>query len=1000
MKKENNLVGKEYWRSLDQLADTPEFQKFLLEEFPSNNIEISNPLSRRKFLSLMGASLAFAGLAGCRKPVERIMPYVKAPENIVPGVPKYYATTMPMGLSSIGIVVESHEGRPTKIEGNEKHPASLGKSNAITQAAILGLYDPDRSKNVIHDGNKNIWTNFVSFWQEMHSEYSENQGEGLAILSESTASPTLYELYKQFKQNFPKAQWFTYEAVSDENVYKGLEIISGDPYQPVYNYSQAKIILSLDSDFLLTESEDITANLGFSAGRRVESENDSMNRLYVAESNYSITGGMADHRIPLRSHEIESFTVALAKEVNRQGLKINFPLELLADNELNIDQKIIVEIGKDLIKHKSNGLIVAGARQPGIVHALVFAINSALQNVGKTVEYKQIHDSLLPSSNSIGELAQLVNDNKISTLAILGGNPAYNAPSDVDFSNVLSKVGTSVHLSSYYDETSKISNWHIPLAHFLESWGDTKSADGTLSVIQPMIEPLFNGKGMVEVLNLVVTGKENSAYNIVKDHWTKLLPAINYDKNWRRTLHDGLLENSASNSITPKIVKSNLVNYLKNNNQVKINSNELEIVFQSSPALFDGRYANNGWLQELPDAITKLVWDNVLLISPATANSYNVENQDVVKISYNNKSMKLPVWILPGHANNSITVTLGYGRNAVGRIGNNVGYNAYRIRSSKSPDFDSGVTLIKTDEIYELANTQNHGSMEGRPIVREATLEEYKNHPTFAKDMVKHPPLESLWDEFKYDEGYQWGMSIDLNLCTGCNTCVLACQSENNIAVIGKEQVSNGREMHWIRMDRYFSGDLENPEMVHQPIACQHCEMAPCEQVCPVSATSHDKEGLNVMTYNRCVGTRYCSNNCPFKVRRFNYFNFTKDYPETIKMVQNPDVTVRSRGVMEKCTFCTQRINEKKINAKNEGREVRDGEILTACQQSCPANAIVFGNINDPESEVSKIKKRNLDYALLGELNLKARSTFLGKLRNPNPALIEERVTQNKESSV
>ena len=466
------------------------------------------------------------------------------------------------------------------------------------------------------------------------------------------------------------------------------------------------------------------------------------------------------------------------------------------------------------------------------------------------------------------------------------------------------------------------------------------------------------------------------------------MKSVEFEKAWTKTLHDGLFSNIRSQKQTPKISASRIELALsKYQADEELSATNLEIVFRESPAVYDGRFANHGWLQEMPDPVTKLAWDNAALISPGMAEELNLKNEDLIQIDYKGRKIEVPVWIMPGHADYSITLTLGYGRKSAGRIGNYVGFNAFRIRTSANPGFGAGAVISKTGKTYLLANTQDHGSMEGRPLVREAVIDEYKKHPEFAKEMVEHPPLKSLWDEHSYDEGYQWGMTIDLNACSGCNACVIACQSENNIPIVGKEQVRNGREMHWIRLDRYFSGDLSDPEMAYQPVACQHCENAPCEQVCPVSATVHDEEGLNVMAYNRCIGTRYCSNNCPYKVRRFNFFNYTNEYPEILKMAQNPDVTVRSRGVMEKCTFCTQRINAAKITTKNKDEMVQDGDVVAACQQSCPADAIVFGNINDPDSEVSKSKKSNRDYTMLGELNVKPRLTYLAKIRNPNPAL-------------
>jgi MoCo/4Fe-4S cofactor protein with predicted Tat translocation signal len=980
MKSKKRLNGKKYWRSLDQLADTPEFREFLHREFPENVSELTSTVSRRKFLTLMGASIAFAGLASCRRPVEKIIPYVNAPENVIPGVPKYYATTMPFGLSAYGLLVESHEGRPTKIEGNELHPSTLGKSNILTQAAILGLYDPDRSNSVTKDGVQKSWDDFISYWRDERKRFSENKGEGLTVLSESFVSPTLYRLYTEFIKVYPKAKWFTYEPVSDENIYSGTKLAAGKNYQPIYDYSKAKVILSLDSDFLMNESENITANKGFSTGRKLVSEKDNMNRLYVVENNFSVTCGMADHRLRLPNSKIKDFCIALMNEL---GIRMGKP------DISKFDQKWLKEVAADLKKNRGNSLVVAGKKQPPVVHAMIMAINETLGNAGRSVIYGELKDAVLSTTDSIKELKASIQKKEVNTLLILGGNPVYNTPADIEFSNVLKKIEKTIHLSPYPDETSKLINWHLPLVHFLESWGDARSADGTASVIQPLIEPLFGGRSIAEVLNLVVTGEDVRGYEIVRSTWKGILKSGDFEFNWIKILHDGLHTQSQSAKENPKILTLRLELALsETRSEEKLSADNLEIVFRQSPAIFDGRFANNGWLQEMPDPVTKLSWDNTALLSPNTAKELNIKNEDLIKIDYKGRNIETPVWIMPGHADYSITLTLGYGRKSAGRIGNYVGYNAYKIRPVTNLDFGIGAVVTKTGRTYPLANTQDHGSMEGRPLVREASIDEYRKLPEFAKEMVEHPPLESLWKEHSYDEGYQWGMTIDLNACSGCNACVIACQSENNIPIVGKEQVRNGREMHWIRLDRYFSGELRDPEIVYQPVACQHCENAPCEQVCPVAATVHDKEGLNVMTYNRCIGTRYCSNNCPYKVRRFNFFNYTNQYPEILKMAQNPDVTVRSRGVMEKCTFCTQRINAAKITAKNNGEDVKDGDVVTACQQSCPADAIVFGNINDPESTVSKMKKLNRDYTMLGELNLKTRTTYLAKIRNPNSALV------------
>jgi molybdopterin-containing oxidoreductase family iron-sulfur binding subunit len=900
------------------LAATPEFKEILYREFPKGASEFKDVISRRRFLKLMGASMALAGLTACRRPVEKIVPYVTAPEQIIPGIPQYFATTMPFGSKAYGLVVESHEGRPTKIEGNKRHPSTRGASNAYIQAAILELYDPDRSQLVLQNGSEKNWTDFVSFWQSMYPGYVESQGEGLAFLNEAFSSPTNARLKYDLLQKFPKAKWFTYEPVSEKNIREGVKVAGGNSALPLYHFEHAKVIVALDADFLLIESENIVHSLEFINGRRLESLQNVMNRLYVIESNYSTTGAMADHRKRLPSSHIPAFTIALTKELEKQGLNIPGVQELTVPAEFEFDINWIRVLVKDLLKNKGKCLLIASQQQPVIVHALIFAINHALQNTGKTITFRAPMDENFEDYDDLVTLVNKISSDRIKTLFILGGNPVYNTPADLNFKDAINRVEHSIHLSFYVDETSIISNWHLPRAHFLESWGDARASDGTTSIIQPLIAPLFESRSSMEILNLLITGIESSGYELVRNTWRNLLGPSNFEKRWRRILHDGLHTTSASHPISFKNSTSNLSSYIAKNpvSVEPLSVDNLEIVFRLSPAVYDGRFANNGWLQELPNPVTKISWDNAAVISPKTADLLEVKNEDMVVVQLNGKEQSLPVWVLPGQADFSIDVALGYGRHAAGRIGNGIGFNTYRLRTSQALHIATGGRIRRTINTYKLANVQDHHSMMGRPIIREAELAEFRENPKFAQKLVKHPPLISLWEEHSYEEGYQWGMTIDLNSCTGCNACVIACQSENNIPIIGKEQVRKGREMHWIRIDRYFSDDVEESKMLFQPVACHHCENAPCEQVCPVAATVHDSEGLNLMTYNRCIGTRYCSNNCPYKVRRFNFFNYTNNLPEIVHMVQNPDVTVRSRGVMEKCTYCLQRISEAKINAK------------------------------------------------------------------------------------
>jgi len=932
--------------------------------------------------------MALAGLAGCRRPVEKIVPFVTRPEEIDPGVPLKYATTMPFGLSSYGVVVTTNEGRPTFIEGNELHPSTRGAVNPLIQASLLELYDPDRSKSVLREGKNSSWDDFVTWWQELSTKYQATGGEGLAVLSETFNSPTLARLKRRFHETFPKAKWIAWEPISDENIYKGIEMATGRVLQPVYDFSKAKVILSLDCDFLGTESESVTATHGFTEARRVMSQSDDMNRLYAVEPSMTVTGMMADHRLQTTSTGIEQLLRKLASGIG---------VSPSSGDQVPVDDHWLDTVVRDLKEAGENSLVMAGRRQPAAVHALTFAINKALGNTDRIVTYYSMTDQTVSDSKSMIDMVHDMDSGQVETLVILGNNPLFDTQADMQFDRALTKVKNTVHFSSHRNESSDNCTWHVPRSHYLESWGDTRSSTGMASVIQPVIEPLYESKSDVEFISLLSTDESASSRATVRETWEPILGKSGFDNKWRKVLHNGLLSDSNAGTVRPGISSeqiSNALTALLSSNATRVDAPELEF---STSSVFDGRFANNGWLQELPDPVTKLTWGNAALISPKLANEHKLENEDVVKLEVNGHSIEVPVWISPGQADNSISVALGYGRTAAGRIGNGVGINAYKLRTSDNMWFASGVTITKTGRKQELACTQDHGSMEGRPIIRENTLAGYRDKAEFFPDKLEHPPLKSLWNEHKYNKGYQWGMSIDLNACTGCNACVIGCQAENNIPVIGKEQVREGREMHWMRIDRYYAGDTNNPEVAVQPMNCQHCEMAPCEQVCPVAATSHDDEGLNLMVYNRCIGTRYCSNNCPYKVRRFNFFNYTNELPETVQMAQNPEVTVRSRGVMEKCTYCLQRIVAAKATAKKENRLLADGEIKTACQSACPAKAIVFGNINDPKSRVSELQKNNRGYRVLEELNVRPRTTYLAKLRNPNPALVDK--TKSKDES-
>jgi len=1078
-------VSRTYWRSPAQIEERPESRVFLEREFPEGASELPEGITRRDMVMLVGASLSLAGLASCRRPVEEIVPYVTAPEEVVPGIPRYYATTMPFRRSAYGLIVESHEGRPTKIEGNPSHPSTLGASSTRVQASVLGLYDPDRSQSVTQHGTGKSWDDFVTAWGQLSEAHAADGGAGLAVLSESFSSPTLARLVSELRARYPRLQWATYDAVSDESRLAGLRHATGRDLDLMLRLDRASVILALDADPLLTDPEMIRHARGFADGRRAASRQaqgrpeqgrgagasggapstlrdpqgrpepgrgatgsgQAMNRLYAVEGVYSLTGAMADHRLRLESGQIAPFLAALATRLappaagaaNLAGAGVpgGVPNAAAALGAPGVDPRWIDALAKDLLANRGKGLIVVGERQPAVVHATVCALNTYLGNTGRTVSYFETKDAALPSVSSLASLVSAMKAGAVQTLVVLGGNPVFDAPADLDFAAAMAKVPHSIALGHTVDETSSKAEWHIPCAHYLESWGDARAVGGTLSVVQPLILPLFGGRTPVEVLGLMVGGEDRPGYDIVRETWRPILGEAEFDRKWNRVLHDGLLADSELPEVVPDLTGDPVAELARLNGRLRAGGASaslaealaeaggagaaarradagspggLEIVFLPSPWLHDGRFANDGWLQELPDPLTKLTWDNPALVSPKTAETLGLASEDVVRLDYAGRSLELPVGILPGMADGVVALTLGYGRLRAGRIGSGVGFDAFTVRTSQAPGSDGGATLTRLGRKYPLSSTQHHGSMEGRPLVRESTLAELRSElasgparaeGAHAGDSRRAPSRDgalgvfeedpqhfSLWKEHAYDQGPQWGMTIDLNSCIGCNACMTACQSENNVPVVGKIQVAKGREMHWLRVDRYFAGEPSgSPEIVFQPVPCMHCEDAPCEQVCPVAATVHDGQGLNVMVYNRCIGTRYCSNNCPYKVRRFNFFNFTKDTPAILKLAMNPDVTVRARGVMEKCTYCTQRINRVKIDAKLAGRELRDGDVKTACQQACPASAIEFGDLRDPSSRVVKAKADPRNYALLDELNTRPRTTYLAKVRNPNPDL-------------
>ncbi|MFN8445119.1 MAG: TAT-variant-translocated molybdopterin oxidoreductase [Caldilineaceae bacterium] len=965
--------GRHYWRSLEELAETSEFQEFLHREFPRQASEWLPSMSRRNFLQLMGASLALAGLTACSSPPEKIVPYVQAPENEIPGQSLFFATAYQLGGYAKGVLAQSQLNRPTKLEGNPDHPASLGATDALTQASILNLYDPDRAKEVTQKGTASTWEDFLSALKAQVAGQQSKGGSGLHILTETVTSPTLLGQLQAIQSAFPKATWHQYEPVNRDNVYAGARLAFGEAVEPLYHFDQADVIVSLDADFLVSMPGSVRFARDFADGRRVDRPAErKQNRLYAIESTPTLTGANADHRLALRAGQIDGFARALANAVS---------VGVQSSDDGAIPANWISAISKDLQAHKGTSLVVVGDHQPSVVHALAHAINEKLGNVGKTVTYADpVVNNTQSQSESLQALSAALKANQVELLLILGANPVYSAPVDLEFASLLAQVAFSAYLGGFVDETGAQCQWQIPESHYLESWSDARAYDGTVTIQQPLIEPLYASHSAHELLDALLTETPRSDHDIVKEYWGKQPGAENLDLFWRQALHDGLVANSALPAKTVS-VKTDW-----SQQAAPASSSDLEINFRPDPTVWDGRFANNGWLQELPKPLTKLTWENAALISPTTAAALGVDNGDMVELSLEERTVQAPIWLLPGHAENSITLHLGYGRTQAGRVGTSLGVNAYVLRGVNSLWFAGGVGVRKVSSGYRLATTQDHQSMEGRNLIRSGTFDEFASNPTFAQEVDGHGEEISLYPKFDYTEN-AWGMAIDLSACIGCNACVTACQAENNIPIVGKEQVLNGREMHWIRLDRYFEGEVENPDIYHQPVLCMHCENAPCEVVCPVAATMHDSEGLNTMVYNRCVGTRYCSNNCPYKVRRFNFLEFADYEDESLKLQRNPNVTVRARGVMEKCTYCVQRISAARINAKLEDRTIADGEVVTACQAACPTKAIVFGNINDASSDVAKRKASPLNYGLLTDLNTHPRTTYLAKLRNPNPEL-------------
>jgi Fe-S-cluster-containing dehydrogenase component/anaerobic selenocysteine-containing dehydrogenase len=981
------------WRSLEHKADPARLEQAGSgSDVVNRNIEAKDlfTLNRRKFMTLSGAIGTLAGIEGCiRRPAENIMPYADMPEYVNPGVPNHYATVTSVAGEALGLVVTSYEGRPTKVEGNPDHPASLGATDMWAQSSILDLYDPERSRQPHQRGVASDFASFDEFFNAKIDELAKKGGAGLYVLAQPTQSPTYVRLRELVMKRLPGARFVTYAPVSQGNARVGTLIAFGQPLQPVHDFSRAKVVLSIDSDFLGSEAGNVAAQRGFAQAR--DADGGEMNRLYAVEPTLSITGSNADHRLRLAAQDIPNYLRALVAELGSAGAQLGPLSAAVAGAKTDgIPAPWLKAVAKDLIDNRGRSLIVAGYRQPPAVHALVAAANRLLGNVERTVAYAAPLDaSEGDGASAIAGLARDVEAGKVDTLISLGGNPVYDAPADLGFAKLLSRVPTTIQFSGALDETAALSTWQVPRAHELESWGDAQSWTGVYSVQQPLIAPLWGGRSDIEVLGKLAGLPNWRGYELVKT--TVEDRGMKGELAWRTLLNKGVAPQTyggfASNlGIREAEITSALTQLPA---PAALGTDSFEAVFVADPKLYDGRFANNSWLLELPDPITRVVWDNNAWLAPSTGKRLGIQNGDMIRLTNGQQSIDIAAWLQPGVAQQSVILPLGWGRTAAGSNGNKRGFDVYPLRGSNAPHFVSGVTIEKLGKRYPISQTQEHDVMEGRPIAIEATLAEYKAKPNFTEYESPDPAFGPLWKTQDYSKGNQWAMLIDLNTCSGCSACVIACQAENNIPVVGKEQVARGREMHWLRIDRYYVGDdADDPEVTFQPLACQHCEEAPCENVCPVAATSHSPEGLNDIAYNRCIGTRYCMNNCPYKVRRFNFLNFNQDIPETRQMGMNPNVTVRFRGVVEKCSYCVQRIQMAKSKAKQQGRhELREGEVVVACQQACASRSITFGDVNDPNSAIKKKHRAERSYGLLAEIGTRPRTRFLGKIRNPNPEM-------------
>jgi len=920
-------------------------------------------MDRREFMKLMSAALALAAGGCSHPPLEQIVPYVDGPDRTDAGEPLYFATALTEGGYAQGVLVRSNSGRPTKIEGNRRHPASLGATSPIAQGRILELWDPGRSQAVLHGGDIASWDELMTVLTARLARLQTAGGAGLRLLTRSSSSPTVLGMIDAMLARYPQARWHRHEAINRDNVHEGARRAFGRTLEPVYHFDRALTVLALEADFLGCAPGRLRHARDYVQLRRPDDPQAPMSRLYAVECMPSITGANADYRLALPSSRIAGIAAELASRLSGGGKASSAWLESVA---------------ADLQSHRGRSLVLAGEGQPPEVHALAHRMNGMLGNIGATVDFIQPPvESRELAGASLAALAADMHAGRVDTLLILDGNPVYDAPADLEFARALQRVPASIHCGLLVDETAGLCTWHVPAAHELETWGDARAFDGTLTIQQPLIAPLYGGKSAVEVLGLLTGQLGFTSHDVVRAAWRQRFGEAQWEQRWSEALRTGVVADTAAafEKVTP-IEGPPPASSARD----EAAADELEIVFRPDPYVWDGRYAQVAWLQELPRPLTGLTWDNAAMMSPALAGRLGLGNGELIELGLQGRKAEAPVWIVPGHADGAVTLMLGWGRTAAGAVGSQRGTSAYALRPSNTPWFARGLTVSRLEGRRALASVHDHHRMQGRDIIRGASLAAYRLQPGFARRQADIRPPESLYPDFSYPD-HAWGMSIDLTSCIGCGACTIACQAENNIPTVGKQQVLMGREMHWIRVDRYDEGPPAAPRTAFQPVPCMQCEHAPCEPVCPVEASIHDAEGINVQVYNRCVGTRFCENNCPYKVRRFNFLRYSPDTPG-LDAMRNPDVTVRMRGVMEKCNYCLQRIVRARIVADREDRALQDGEVVTACQAVCPTRAISFGDLNDPHSQVRIAKSSPRNYALLGDLDTRPRTTYLARITN------------------